>query len=60
MSMPRLTLRQFWVYGGLVFLSLLLALDGQPIPPIFFHRSPSICFIFALFHAGQPVCVLCG
>ncbi len=52
MSFRRLILQLLWVYGGLVFLSLLLALLNQPVPPILTPISTSVCFIFALLHAG--------
>jgi uncharacterized membrane protein len=53
MSLPRFTLQLLWIYTGLVFLSLLLALLGQPVPPVLTPLSTSICFVFALLHAGQ-------
>lgn len=53
MPLPRLTVQLLWVYTGLVFLSLLLALLGQPIPPILTPISTLVCFVFAVLHAGQ-------
>jgi putative membrane protein len=53
MSLPSFTMQLFWIYTGLVFLSLLLALLGQPIPSVLTPLSTSICFVFALLHAGQ-------
>ncbi len=52
MSFRRLIVQLLWIYGGLVFLSLLLALLNQPVPPILTPISTSVCFIFALLHAG--------
>jgi putative membrane protein len=53
MSFRRFILQLLWVYAGLVFLSLLLALLGQPVPPILTPLSTSVCFVFALLHAGR-------
>jgi uncharacterized membrane protein len=55
MSFRRLILQLLWVYAGLVFLSLLLALLGQVVPPILTPISTSVCFIFALLHAGYSL-----
>ena len=52
MSFRRLILQLLWVYAGLVFLSLLLALLNQPVPPILTPISTSVCFVFAFLHAG--------
>ena len=53
MSLPRLTIQLLWIYSGLVFLSLLLALLGQSIPPVLTPLSTFVCFVFALLHASQ-------
>ncbi len=53
MSFRRIIIQLLWVYGGLVFLSLLLALLNQPVPPILTPISTSVCFIFTLLHAGN-------
>jgi len=55
MSLPRFTLQLLWIYTGLVFLSLLLALLGQPIPPVLTPISTFVCFVFASLHAGQQL-----
>ena len=53
MSFRRLILQLLWIYAGLVFLSLLLALLNQPVPPILTPVSTAVCFVFAFLHAGQ-------
>ena len=55
MSFRRLILQLLWVYAGLVFLSLLLALLDQTVPPILTPVSTTVCFVFAFLHAGYSL-----